>query len=82
MEVPLSEAALRNALAQLRGQLAISAQNQENSALALAKSVLYRGYAPEWQETFARIAQTSSKDLLEVANDLFCVENCYILTYI
>ncbi len=82
MEVPLSEAALRNALAQLRGQLAISAQNQENSALALAKSVLYRGYAPEWQETFARIAQTSSRDLLEVANDLFCVENCYILTYI
>lgn len=81
MDVQLSDTALHNALAQLRGQLAISAQNQENSALALAKSVLYRGYAPEWQETFAKIAQTSSKELLDVANDLFCVENCFILTY-
>lgn len=81
MDVQLSDTALHNALAQLRGQLAISAQNQENSALALAKSVLYRGYAPEWQETFAKIAQTSSKELLDVANDLFCVENWFILTY-
>ena len=81
MDVQLSDTALHNALAQLRGQLAISAQNQENSALALAKSVLYRGYAPEWQEVFAKIAQTSAKELLEVANDLFCVENCCILTY-
>ena len=81
MDVQLSDTALHNALAQLRGQLAISAQNQENSALALAKSVLYRGYAPEWQEVFAKIAQTSAKELLDVANDLFCVENCFILTY-
>ena len=81
MDVQLSDTALHNALAQLRGQLAISAQNQENSALALAKSVLYRGYAPEWQEVFAKIAQSSSKELLDVANDLFCVENCFILTY-
>ena len=81
MDVQLSDTALHNALGQLRGQLAISAQNQENSALALAKSVLYRGYAPEWQETFAKIAQTSAKELLDVANDLFCVENCFILTY-
>ncbi len=81
MDAQLSDTALHNALAQLRGQLAISAQNQENSALAMAKSVLYHGYAPEWQEIFAKIAQTSSKELLDVANDLFYVENCFILTY-
>jgi predicted Zn-dependent peptidase len=79
---PLSESGLKHALEQLRGQLAISAQNQENSALAMAKSMLYHGSAPDWQETFAKIAQTSAKDLTNVANELFCNENCYILTYI
>lgn len=80
--IPLSESGLKHALEQLRGQLAISAQNQENSALAMAKSMLYHGSAPDWQETFAKIAQTSAKDLKNVANELFCNENCYILTYI
>ena len=80
-EIPLSESALKHALVQLRGQLAISAQNQENSALAMAKSMLYRGNAPEWQETFAKIAQTSSMQLMDVANTLFKAENRYILTY-
>ena len=81
METPLSEAALRHALVQLRGQLAISAQNQENSALAMAKSVLYRGYAPEWPETMVRIEQTSVKQLQEVAQDIFEAQKTFILTY-
>ena len=78
---PLTESGLKHALQQLRGQLAISAQNQENSALAMAKSMLYHGYAPEWQDTFAKIAQTSSQTLQDVANELFCDKNSYILTY-
>lgn len=81
MEQPLSETALRNALNQLRGQLAISAQNQENSALALAKSVLYRGEAPEWQESFRKIEQTSIAQLQEVARELLNTDSTYILTY-
>ena len=79
---PLTERGLQHALQQLRGQLAISAQNQENSALAMAKSMLYHGCAPLWQDTFSKIAQTSTQDLTNVANELFCDENCYILTYI
>ena len=80
-EAPMSESALRHALEQLRGQLAISAQNQENSALALAKSMLYRGYAPSWEETFAQIAKTTPQQLFEIANALFLPEKLYILTY-
>lgn len=81
MDSPLSDSALQHALVQLRGQLAISAQNQENSALALAKSVLYRGYAPEWQETMARIEQTSATRLQEIAQDVFETQKTFILTY-
>ena len=81
MDTPLSDAALRHALVQLRGQLAISAQNQENSALSMAKSVLYRGYAPEWEETMRKIEQTDARRLQQIAQELFEVSNTYILTY-
>ncbi len=81
-EQPLSASAMQKSLVQLRGQLAISAQNQENSALAMAKSMLYHGVSPSWQETFDKIAQTTPKDLIDVANALFNTENHYILTYL
>jgi len=79
---PLTESGLQHALQQLRGQLAISAQNQENSALAMAKSMLYHGAAPLWQETYDKIAKTSTQDLLNVANELFFDQKSFILTYI
>lgn len=78
---PLSEAALQKALVQLRGQLAISAQNQENSALAMAKSMLYRGSAPEWQETMQKIERTTVQQIQNVAKEIFNPSNFYILTY-
>ncbi len=80
-ETPLTQSALRHALIQLRGQMAISAQNQENAALAMAKSMLYHGSAPDWQQTFEKIANTTPQELFEVANDLFLAQNRYILTY-
>ena len=80
-ERPLSEAALQKALVQLRGQLAISAQNQENSALAMAKSMLYRGSAPEWQETMQKIERTTVQQIQNVAKEIFNPANSYILTY-
>lgn len=80
-ETPLTEAALRHALVQLRGQLAISAQNQENSALAMAKSMLYRNCAPDWEETMRQIEHTTTGKLLQVAQEIFEGKNAYILTY-
>ena len=80
-DTPLTESALRHALVQLRGQLAISAQNQENSALAMAKSMLYRGEAPSWQETMKKMERTTTLQLQEVANELLSPNDTYILTY-
>lgn len=80
-ETPLTPSALRHALIQLRGQLAISAQNQENAALAMAKSMLYHGSAPDWQQTFEKISLTTPQELFDIANDLFLAQNRYILTY-
>ena len=78
---PMTESGLKHSMEQLRGQLAISAQNQENSALAMAKSVLYRGEAPNWQEVMTRIEQTTPEQLLKVAQEIFKPENAFILTY-
>ena len=80
-ETPLTPSALRHALIQLRGQLAISAQNQENAALAMAKSMLYHSSAPDWQQTFEKISLTTPQELFDIANDLFLAQNRYILTY-
>jgi len=81
MTKPLSEAALRKALVQLRGQLAISAQNQENSALAMAKSMLHRGEAPSWQETMQKIEQTDIMQVQRIANEVFNPSSTFILKY-
>ena len=78
---PLTESGLRHALEQLRGQLAISAQNQENSALAMAKAMLYFGSAPTWEETFRKVARTTTSQLQQVAREIFDPSNTYLLTY-
>lgn len=79
--IPLTESGLRHALEQLRGQLAISAQNQENSALAMAKSMLYFSVAPTWEETFRKVARTTTAQLQQVAREIFDDSNTFLLTY-
>ncbi|MBO4690604.1 MAG: insulinase family protein [Paludibacteraceae bacterium] len=77
----LSESALRRALQQLRGQLAISAQNQENTALAMAKSMLYFNHAPNWEETFHKIERTTAEQLLQISKEALNPSEFYVLTY-
>ena len=67
----LSDYALRKAIRQLRGQLTISSENQENYALRMAKLMLHQGAAPDWKETFATIEQLTPEILLETAQEIF-----------
>ena len=80
-DVRLTSAQLQRALRQLEGQLAISAENQENNALAMAKQMLYHHRAPQWQETFAKVQQITSTQLQDVANEVFAPEKIYTLLY-
>lgn len=81
IQTPLTPRELRAALRQLRGQMAISAQNAENNALSMAKSMLYRDYAPTWQQTFERIEQITPEQLQEVAREVLNPENLVVLKY-
>lgn len=81
ISTPLSAYELRAALKQLRGQMAISAQNSENNALSMAKSMLYRNYAPTWIETYEQIAQITPSQLQQVAREVLNPENLVVLKY-
>lgn len=80
-EHPLTVTQLRRALTQLRGQMAIAAENQENNALSMAKQMLYYGEAPTWQETFAEIEKITPEQLQNVASELFDDDTIFMLTY-
>lgn len=81
MKKPLSAALLRRAKCQLRGLLAIAAGNRENNALAMAKSMLYKGEAPLLEETLAVIDTFTSEDINRVACEIFSSENRFCLQY-
>ena len=78
---PLSEALLRRAKRQLRGQMAIAGENRENNALSMAKLMLYRSSAPLWQESMAIIDTFTPELLHEVAATAFAPCNRYCLQY-
>ena len=77
----LSSSQLQRALRQLEGQMAISAENQENNALAMAKQMLYHHHAPAWQEVFSKVKEITAEQLQEVANEVFAPEKIYTLLY-
>ena len=80
-DLRLTSSQLQRALCQLEGQMAISAENQENNALAMAKQMLYYHHAPAWQETFAKVQQITPEQLQEIANEVFDAEKIYTLLY-
>ena len=80
-DTTLTSTQLQRALRQLEGQMAISAENQENNALAMAKQMLYHHHAPAWQETFAKVQQITPTQLQDVANEVFAPEKIYTLLY-
>ena len=80
-DLRLTSSQLQRALRQLEGQMAISAENQENNALAMAKQMLYYHHAPAWQETFAKVQQITPEQLQDVANEVFDAEKIATLQY-
>ena len=80
-DTALTSSQLQRALRQLEGQMAISAENQENNALAMAKQMLYHHHAPAWQETFAKVQKITPEQLQDVANEVFAPEKIYTLLY-
>ncbi len=77
----LTATQFQHALRQIEGQMAISAENNENNALAMAKSTLYYHYAPTWQETFQQLQQLTPQQLQEVADEVYDEKHICQLQY-
>ena len=79
---PLTDSQLTKAKEQIRGQMAIAAENEENNALTMAKQMLYFGKSPSWKETYQKIEKISKSQLLDCANMFFNSKNTKKFAYI
>ena len=78
---PLSASALQKYKRQLIGQMSVSNENQENSALAMAKYMLYYNYAPTLEDIFKQINDISAEQIQDVAREIFDISKFSILKY-
>lgn len=81
MDKPLSESQLRAAKRQLQGQLAIAAENREQTVLDCARTFLHTGKVRTVNDVVAHIATLSAADLQQSAQELFAPERLTTLIY-
>ncbi len=81
MDKPLSETQLRAAKRQLQGQLAIAAENREQTVLDCARTFLHTGKIRTVGDVMAHIATLSAADLQQCAQELFAPEHLTTLIY-
>ena len=74
MQRPLSDAQLRAAKRQMRGQIGIACDSRESFALDFAKSYLHYGWRKDVTALCERIDALTAADLQRVAQDLFAEE--------
>ncbi len=80
-EEKLSGARLHTIQKQLTGQLAIARESNLSSMLAIGKSFLMQDRYESTVTIQQKIASVSSAQLLEIANEIFAVENLSMLTF-
>lgn len=74
MAAPLSEAQLRAAKKQLKGQIGVACDNRENFAIDFGKSFLHYGWEKDIASLYRRIDAVTAGQIQNVANDLFTEE--------
>ena len=74
MQRPLSDAQLRAAKRQIRGQIGIACDSRKSFALDFAKSYLHYGWKKDVTALCERIDALTAADLQRVAQDLFAEE--------
>ncbi|MGK7389829.1 MAG: M16 family metallopeptidase [Candidatus Cyclobacteriaceae bacterium M2_1C_046] len=81
-EKPLGIRQLHTAKEQLMGQLAMSEENNLSLMLMMGKSILDRNKIDTLDEIFERIRRVTSRELLDIAQEMFDEEQLSLLTYI
>lgn len=66
---------------QIIGQLGVASDNFENCALDMGKCFLHYNRYEEKEEVYKRIESITSKELLEISNEIFSEERLSTLIY-
>ena len=80
-EQPLTTLQLSAAKKQLIGQVGVAADNFENTALGMAKTYLHYGEYEGSEALFRRIEAVTAKELWDISNELFGLDNLSVLIY-
>jgi predicted Zn-dependent peptidase len=67
----LSPRQLAAAKEQIKGQLAMSEENNLNQMMMMGRSILNRGYIPSLDEIFGLIQETGAVKIRQMANEMF-----------
>lgn len=70
-EEPMSPRQLAAAKEQIKGQLAMSEENNLNQMMMMGRSILNRGYVPSLDEIFKLVQDTSAKKIVSMAQEMF-----------
>lgn len=81
VEAPMSEHRLNAARRQLKGQIAVSYDNYESLAIAMAKRYLHYGNTRTMQQLFNRLDELTPNQLWETAQQVFSPQNLHTLIY-
>ncbi|MFW6389228.1 MAG: M16 family metallopeptidase, partial [Marinilabiliaceae bacterium] len=77
----LGQMQLHKARRQLKGQIAISAENRENLMLNIGKSFMLYNKVDALEDIYRKIDSFSASDLLEMANEIFDEQKLSYLIY-
>ncbi len=77
----LPEKTLQKFKQQMKGQLAISCDSNQNEMLSIGKMLLNFGKVDTLQDTYSMIDEITSKQILECAQEVFKQENLSMIRY-
>lgn len=81
-EKPMGHMQLHKAKQQLKGQLAMSEENNNAVMLMMAKSILDLDKVPDINELFDKIENTTAEQLVELARENLDMDRMSMLTYL
>ena len=71
MQKPLSDAQLKAAKKQIKGQIGVACDNRENFALDMGKSFLHYGWEKNVDRLYEQVDKITSQEIQSVAQELF-----------
>lgn len=80
-EIPLTEKELEEGKEQLKGHIALSLDSNLELMFSQAKSIMIHGKVDSISDVYQQIDEITSQELLDVANDMFDVDNIAQLIY-